>query len=493
MGLREKVQYAFGILFLSSTFSLLTQLVASYREKQVVEELTGSAGKLVQLEELASLVYRQVKEIPDYLTGRDPDAKGEYEQFEQKTQKSFAALRQRVASEEERKAFEQMIQAYERLQEIAGRIFRSFDGKDGGYALHLMEKDLEEEALPRFDRAVENLQGTFYGKKFRQATIESDRVTRGTFWATGTVAVLGLSITVLVSLWTKRELTDPLFQLVEAARELGGGNLEYRHPVKARGEVGDLAKAFWEMVDHLQQYQARLLEKERMATLGVVAASLAHGIRNPLACIRALAQVALLDGLDQPALQEQLRQIMVEVDRADEKIARLLRWADPAKRSPSFVLPEKLLQEVASRISKNAAEGVHIDVQVLGSVPCLWTDPERLCHALEELVLNAVQACRKRGGRITLRAQSLSATEGKETILLEVEDDGEGIPWSEQGKVRELFYTTRPEGTGLGLKLATKLIEWEGGELELQSTPGKGTRVRVLFPFSSRAQIEAVE
>jgi signal transduction histidine kinase len=472
LGLKQKAQCAFGIVFLCVLLSLLAQLGTGYELRGVVGELRESARKLVALYEFKTRVYRQVKELPDYLTGHDADAKEEYQAFERQSQSSLDALAALVRPGSEKEAFTAVEDAYRRLGSVGDRILGSFEKNDTSQALRLMEKDLEEQTLPAFDRALEHLQEAFYVKSFHRAVVAADQTgTRG-FAVVSTVVLLVLAATLWVSLWIERELTDPLGKLVEAARQMGRGNLDYRCSLRSHGELEQLARALWEMAERLKEYQKRLIEKERLATLGVVAAGLAHAVRNPLASIRALAQVALLDPLDRESLKESLREIIAEVDRLDGRVGELLRWSDPGKRWPKWVAVPELFKELRARLHRALRPGLRLELELEKDLPLLWVDRQRIEAALEELVRNALRACGNEGV-IVLRSR-LCQGKGSKELLIEVEDNGCGICAQEKNRVLELFYTTRSDGTGLGLPFAAKLVEWEGGHLSFTARPAKG-------------------
>src|SRR5207248_1570062 len=153
---------------------------------------------------------------------------------------------------------------------------------------------------------------------------------RRVLWATGFVAlVAGLLASWLIS----RDLARPLTELRHAMAVVGAGDLDHAIVPRSSDEVGELARAFARMTEQLRQSRAQLVQSEKLASIGQMAAAVAHGLRNPLASLRAAAQLAR-HRVDAPAAREQLDAIVEQVDRLDVRIAHLLQFSRPAPVHP---------------------------------------------------------------------------------------------------------------------------------------------------------------
>jgi len=268
-------------------------------------------------------------------------------------------------------------------------------------------------------------------------------------------------------------------------------------PTDARDEIGDLARSFGEMtarlressaarealnaelaakIAQLERTQAQLVESEKLASVGQMAAAVAHGLRNPLASLRASAQVALRHP-DSPAARESLQAIIEEVDRLDKRIAHLLTFSRPA---PTHQMRERLGALVDGAIAPLrtllADRLIALDVVIPDGLPDVHVDPMKVETAILEIVSNALDAMNG-GGRLRLEG---TAMDGR--VALEIRDTGRGIPADVLPNVCEPFFTTRSEGTGLGLAIARRFVEQTGGRLEISSVIGEGTTVRLVFP-----------
>ena len=224
----------------------------------------------------------------------------------------------------------------------------------------------------------------------------------------------------------------------------------------------------------LRDLQDQLVATERLAAFGEATAAVAHGLGNPLAAIRASAQVALLDA--EGPVREQLVQIVADTDRLRDRMRALLDLSRPVEsRSVPTALDAAVRSALGPLGARTAAQGVHVDVDVPPDLPKVRLDPARFEEALLCLVGNALDAMPAGG------ALRLTAVSGAGNVELRVQDTGPGMSPSGLARAFEPFFTTKPRGTGLGLALARKLLEATGARLTLESDGG-GTRATIELP-----------
>lgn len=235
--------------------------------------------------------------------------------------------------------------------------------------------------------------------------------------------------------------------------------------------------------------QTELLRAEKLATVGVLAAGMAHEIGTPLGVIRGRAEfIAGKLGDDHPMV-DGVKTIVAQSDRVTRLIQELLDFANPR---PSQPLPTSLsvVSQQAAQLLRfsDRARGVVVDVDVPAGLPLLAADPDHLQQVLVNLGMNAVDACADawdgKGGHVVVRAEFVA---GADTVDVVVEDDGKGIAPDLVHRVFDPFFTTkkRGRGTGLGLTVVARILQSHGAHLRLDSTPGKGTRVVLSWPISS--------
>jgi len=250
--------------------------------------------------------------------------------------------------------------------------------------------------------------------------------------------------------------------------------LRAQHAALAQ-RAGELARANAE----LWAVQRQLVAAERLAAFGEITAAVAHGLGNPLAAIRSVAQVALLDAPDGP-VRDRLRQVIAETDRLAERMRALLQFGRPVEQRRVPTALESAVRGALESVRPRAGvAGVRVDVSVPAELPKVRLDPARFEEALLCLVGNALDAMPAGG---VLRIAAAPAPAGG-AVEVRVEDSGPGMPPAVLARAFEPFFTTKRDGSGLGLAVARRLLEGAGGRLALESEPGRGTRAVITLPL----------
>jgi signal transduction histidine kinase len=223
---------------------------------------------------------------------------------------------------------------------------------------------------------------------------------------------------------------------------------------------------------------------EKLASLGVLAAGVAHEIRNPLTAIKArlfTQQKALASGSPE---RRDAEFIGTEIDRLEKIVSDFLRFARPVEPERVPLSPADLLHEVRQLMAPQLRES-SIDLAVERAVETkVLADPEQLKQVLINLVQNAAEALGK-GGTIKLRAVESRIVLGgrmREVVIIEVEDNGTGIPLEVQKRLFDPFFTTKQSGSGLGLSIAARIVEKHAGALRFQTALNRGTTFGMVLP-----------
>jgi signal transduction histidine kinase len=236
----------------------------------------------------------------------------------------------------------------------------------------------------------------------------------------------------------------------------------------------------------LVENQALIERHEKLASLGMLAAGVAHEIRNPLTAIRAalFMQQKHLDRGSQAANDSQI--IEREIHRLERIVSNFLQFARPAEPQLTTFVAESSLAEVHTLLAPQLAES-DIELVLVPSPPIrIKADQGQLKQVLINLVQNAADSI-GRNGIIALRVresrQHISNGE-VDVAILEVEDNGQGIPPEVEKRLFDPFFTTKESGTGLGLSIAAQIIEKHGGMLQYQTQVNRGTTFGVILPQS---------
>ncbi len=230
---------------------------------------------------------------------------------------------------------------------------------------------------------------------------------------------------------------------------------------------------------------------ERLTAFGVLAAAMAHEIKNPLLGIRGAAQL-LREDLSTDEAREYTDVIIREADRLNALMEEMLDFARPHALTRTLVNLHQLLDGViALERPSCTVRGVHTRQQYDPSLPDIWADRNHLTQAFLNLLRNAWEAM-PHGGTLTITTRRSSepiriGPGGGPMLVVELADEGVGIPVEVQRKLFTPFFTTKAKGSGLGLAISHRIIEEHGGRFVIKSSPGEGTTVRVYLPVNPGA------
>ncbi len=230
----------------------------------------------------------------------------------------------------------------------------------------------------------------------------------------------------------------------------------------------------------LREAQGKLVQSEKMASIGTLAGGVAHEINNPLSGILALAQVMLMEQKEDEVVED-LRQIEQAVHQCKEIVQGLLSFARQSddKRREEVYLPA-IVDRTATLIGHELRNRkIELETEYDDDLPLLWANPSQVQQVLMNLILNAAHAMDEHGSvAIRGRAREDGGAE------IEVEDHGPGIPDEVKEKIFDPFFTTKPEGegTGLGLSIVYGIVKDHGGSIEVHSVPERGALFKINLP-----------
>jgi signal transduction histidine kinase len=235
------------------------------------------------------------------------------------------------------------------------------------------------------------------------------------------------------------------------------------------------------LIEEKLQLERELAERERLAVLGQMAASISHNLKNPLGSIKTILQVQLENPGVPESVRAETRMVLEEVSRLSAKLNQLLQFSRPAIRGGAVraTCDARAVAEEVSGVLRHEAErrGVALQFEVGPEETKLLASPEAVNEILSNLVVNALEAT-ARGGHVKVSGRS-----NGNGFLFAVEDDGAGIPESARERILQPFFTTKTQGTGLGLAIVARRVAEFGGKLDWESPVrnGRGTRFRVIL------------
>jgi signal transduction histidine kinase len=322
-------------------------------------------------------------------------------------------------------------------------------------------QDLTQALVERFEASI------------RAVRADAERVERRTRLMHLALLIAAPLVAIAVSIAIARSIAVPVARLEEGAARIAAGDLDARIEVRGAPELEALAQRFNEMTTAVKEHQDRLVESEKLAGIGRLAAGVAHEINNPLGVILGYAKI--LKKRSDGAMAEDLAVVEEETLRAKEIVDGLLDLSRPLPAGADRVDLRALSDDVVSRLGEaRLLDGVRVSVDGSASVP---GHPEKLRQVLVNLVRNAAEAAGS-GGRV-----SVSLAERDGTAEVAVEDSGPGIPIGQRSRLFEPFFTTKPGGTGLGLAVSRAIARAHGGDLAADAAATGGARFALRLPL----------
>jgi two-component system NtrC family sensor kinase len=305
------------------------------------------------------------------------------------------------------------------------------------------------------------------------------------------VAIAAVSL--MIYLLINRIVLRPVNEIVAATRKVADGDLHYTLAVAKRDEIGILAASFNEMTHKLSEAQRQVYQSQKLAAVGQLAAGVAHEINNPLTGVLSYSSFLLKRAEDKPEFKEDLEVIVRETKRCRGIVKDLLDFArqSPPEKHPSDIneIVERAVRIVQTQLTTHRVE---LQRNHRANLPTVQADANQIQQVIVNLLLNANDAIGVGGGTIAL-STDYAAKDGVDpssagTLEIRVSDTGCGISTEHLQRIFDPFFSTKgPKGTGLGLAIAWGIIEKHNGRIEVESTVGKGTTVRILLPIGERS------
>ncbi len=294
-------------------------------------------------------------------------------------------------------------------------------------------------------------------------------------------------------------------ELVASARQVGAGDLRKRVPVRGRGGLARLALEFNAMCERLEQTQrslleeqeerrrveARLREAEHLASIGRLAAGLAHEIGTPLNVISGRTESLLRRGGGDESASRSLRIIGSQIERIARTVRAMLDFA--RAHEPRLALSDvtELIRDVLDLVEQRFEQArVRVTTSIAPDLPAVAVDADQIQEVFLNLALNAADAM-PAGGELRIAVERVSRRRpereepSRPFVAVAFEDTGTGVAAENLGRVFDPFFTTKEigVGTGLGLSIAYGIVSEHGGWIELESAPGRGARATVFLPL----------
>jgi two-component system NtrC family sensor kinase len=317
--------------------------------------------------------------------------------------------------------------------------------------------------------------GSLYVRATEEGFLEIKRKMQDTI-----IYMAGFSIllALLIGFMVGHPLTRSIARLNQGAEAVSGGNFDIKIDVETEDELKDLADSFNIMTADLKEAQKKLLQSEKMAALGQIAAAVSHELKNPLTGIK-MAAYLLKDTLGDGNVEVNkcLADIESSVDRANKIVMEILAFSQPVSPVLNPVNVNEVLTEILPLLEYQAqVHSISLVKELTAGLAPVNADKDQLKQIFENLMTNALQAMGV-GGVLTL-----VTSQEKDSIVVKVKDTGVGIAEENIKSIFQPFFTTKDKGIGLGLAIVSEIVKKHQGTISVESRLGKGTTFTVVFP-----------
>jgi signal transduction histidine kinase len=427
-------------------------------------------------EQIRGELFLQLQEVIRARLLEDMQALEVYAEYSREIDRDFNQLRQNAVAREEDLAIQAMQQSYREIQKDMNKIFGDPYSINYVVRIRVLDPEFAEQMVDRFEASYSEFK-RLLGEKherldqtLRRWTVLAPVLIPGSF-------LIALAIVLVTSRVIRREFVLPMATVKEGAAVISRGKLDHRIPEAGVDEVVEIAQSINRMAHDLAASRDALVQSEKQAALGALVPVVAHNIRNPLASIRATAQV--LDDIRDPGeLRESRAAIIETIDRLGRWVNALVSYLHPLKPALRQVTAPGLLDAAVGVIRPRLQEK-NIDVRREGweNDAVIEVDPDLMEQALTGLLANAVEAS-PHGG--TVRIAVSRAGEG---LLIRIVDAGPGMPFVPEPGDLEPGPSTKRFGTGLGIPVAYKICRSHGWDLSFAASPDGGTEVTISAPI----------
>lgn len=302
------------------------------------------------------------------------------------------------------------------------------------------------------------------------------------------ISLFSLGITYILL----RFVRQPIQEMTAKMAKVENGDLSVRLTPRNRDEMGQLMGSFNSMVDNLEQtkielekYHYQQMERaDRLAAVGEMSTGIAHEIKNPLACISGAISVLADDYDVNDPRREVVTKVLEQISRLDKTATDLLAFGKPGTPEFSYVDINELLKKTLFFVAQHPeARNVERILELTRELPPVWIDIKQIQQVFFNIIINAIQAMPE-GGLLTLTTESVQR-DATEFVRVSIRDTGKGIAAEALAKIFVPFFTTKTQGTGLGLPICRQLVEHNHGSIEVESSHQQGTTFSILLPAAS--------
>jgi len=486
--IRSKLLLIYGLLLSLLLAAGAYSILAATSWNRAAEDLSSIHEQRLMAEMLRADINRQINYALDFLLG-ESNAEISFNQSIENSEKSIRLLREAVRDSSELEYISSLEETQYELVWIMERFFKQSE---------LLNKlDWRDRATDRLDEIADEVSDDVASLNLYYRSEENERINISK--DAGEFAKLVIAVTAIIAVLqfialaflTQRWLVRPISSFNKAAEAISNGDFDYKIKAKNNDEWGKLAADINNMARSLKTYENRLLAHERSEVMDEFAAYASHNIRNPLAGIRAAAQVSISENNDLSTESiETFSEIINTIDRLDAWLKRLLEFAAPLDLDVKLSNINELVREAVQMCSGQYTDKtVTFEYNLSEKLPNILIDPILFEQAVAVIATNALDAVDNKG-KIIIETSFCSNDGQTNEVQISIRDNGVGIPDFIRPKLFKAFSTSKDKGTGLGLAQAKKIINLHDGTIRLDSDKDSGTLVTMRLPIKNMSNVQ---
>ncbi len=480
LSLKSRIYLVNAILLGITLIGAAMMVLYTYKIERILKDIISKNVAIFQsAEALGTSLVNQKGFLSYYLLDKNPDWIVQLNKYRSLFAQNLVTVTGLITEPWEKKAMDTIRQEYQSYVTSKNQVIELYKAGDieAGSLLHQKARQSYNHIYDLCDQFK-----AFHKNKIQQAIEVSQKEANQLRYIALMAVVSVILLSLLVNFIFDRHILAPIRKLALQADRQGGST-------RARDEVTALKQSVMGLIEdseqthlELKRSQESLMQSEKMAVIGKLAAGTAHSIRNPLTSVKmrlfSLNRTCSLSD----SQREDFNVISGEILQINKIVENFLEFARPPKLMIKKMSPSTVVDSAVHLLDQRL-KSYHVATRIIRNDPLTPTllDPEQLKEVIVNIMINACEAM-KNGGLITIQEEKSYVKPLKKVDVIRIIDDGEGMPPHTRDRIFDPFFTTKNDGTGLGLSIAFNIIDEHGGWLDVSSEPGKGSCFIITLP-----------
>ncbi len=480
LSLKNRIYIVNAILVSITVVGGLLMIWYTYKTEKIFQTIIDRNIIVYQsAESLATALVKHKGFVSYYLLDKNPAWINRLHQARDEFTEHMASVKSLVEEDWEKQAIAQIEAKYADYISTKDSVIDLYmkNEFDKGYTIHETTRERFSQILNLCEQFK-----TFHKNKISEAIETSREESNGLRYMALMAIIIVIILSLLINYIFARHILEPIRKIAEEAYIQGNSPSSTNEVTALELSVHGLIKNTEQVHQDLKKSQETLLQSEKMALLGKLAAGTAHSIRNPLTSVKMRLFSLNRSCAFTDAQQEDFNVISGEIQQINKIVDNFLEFSRPPKlktrnMSPSFIVDSAL------NLLDQRLQSYRVSVKLVRSSPLSETrvDPDQLKEVIVNIIINACEAI-KHDGQIIISEEERFVHPLEKVAIIRIMDDGPGIPGDIQSEIFNPFFTTKDHGTGLGLSIAYNIICEHGGWLDVSSKEGQGAAFVITLP-----------